>query len=115
MLLLVAALALPRAAPAPQDFEALECAVNAFAAELAAAKLPPSAAREVRDALNVAQLCGGNGSAAAAAAAAAAVAVAKAEVEAEHAAAAVDLDEHVMPPGGGDRGVVGNAQRAPAV
>ena len=102
---LLALLALPRrAAPAPQSFAALECAVNAFAAQLAASKLPPAAESDVRDALNVDLVCGNSSSSAASATAEAAEALAPhaaaiALERARHAAAREELRDSVTRPG----------------
>ena len=94
------ALLAARAAAAPQNFTALECAVNTFALAYASAKLPPAAAPALRDALNVDQLCVAGGEDSAAAAAALAPHAAALERErARHADARARLRASLVRPG----------------
>ena len=61
------AFCLSLAAPQPAAFAALECAVNTFAAQLAAAKAPPHASADIADSFNLPLVCNGTAGAAAAA------------------------------------------------
>jgi hypothetical protein len=97
--LLAAAALLAPSSAAPANFTALECAVNTFAAAYASSKLPPAAARSVRDALNVDQLCSSPALAAAAADALAPHAAALERERARHAAAREALRAATSRPG----------------
>lgn len=55
--LILSIFSLVRCNLSPQNFSAFECAVNSFALSYASTKLPSSAVKSLRDALNIDQLC----------------------------------------------------------
>ena len=91
--------ALALSASAPANFSAFECAVNSFAAQLAASKLPAPAAAALRDALNVDSLCNSSALRATAEDAVAPHRAALAREAARHAAAREELRASLSRPG----------------